>query len=298
MDMDWYRRPELKRRAKNSLRHNYWKCIVVALLLFLLLPSNDNIRNNKTNSYDSYSYNSTSYNNRTSQIISTYTTLSTHPQTHIFRYSCIALVNCIEFILRYSHNATINNIIGLMLIFSILFIYLFIIPLLQVGCYDFFLENAKSGNAGIRQVFHPFKNNFETAALTMFLKNLFLSLWFLLGVVVPYAIFLFSNSLLALPCFLLLVLPIMKFYEYRMIPYILADRPDLKRKEVFEQTKLLMKDQKMRLFLLDLSFLGWNILSALTLYIAGYFYVNPYRYATEAEFYLDLKREWEERLSP
>lgn len=132
----------------------------------------------------------------------------------------------------------------------------------------------------------------------MFLKNLFLFFW-TLGVL--YAIILFLNSpltlLLALPSLLLLVLPIMKYYEYRMIPYILADRPDLKQKEVFEQTKLLMKEQKMRLFLLDLSFLGWNVLSSLTLHIAGYFYVHPYRYATEAEFYLDLKGEWEERLS-
>lgn len=83
MDMDWYRRPELKRRAKDSLKHNYWKCIVVGLLLFLLLPYGS-ILNDKTNSYDSYSYNNNSYNNRTSQIISTYRTLSAYPQEYIY----------------------------------------------------------------------------------------------------------------------------------------------------------------------------------------------------------------------
>lgn len=288
MDMDWYRRPELKRRAKDSLKHNYWKCIVVGLLLFLLLPCGS-ILNNMTNSYNSNSYNSNSYNNnsynnnsynnRTSQIISTYRTLSTYPQEYI--YSALKGIYFVP-----------------ILVFFFLLIYLLTIPVLRVGCCNFFLENSKRGNAEIRQVFHPFKNNFLTTALTMFLKNLFLFFW-TLGVL--YVIILFLNSpltlLLALPSLLLLVLPIMKYYEYRMIPYILADRPDLKQKEVFEQTKLLMKEQKMRLFLLDLSFLGWNILSSLTLHIAGYFYVNPYRYATEAEFYLDLKREWEERLS-
>ncbi|MDE7270513.1 MAG: DUF975 family protein [Acetatifactor sp.] len=294
MDMDWYGRPELKRRAKKSLRHNYWKCIVVALLLFLILPYN-NTQNNRTNSYDSYSY-----NNRTSQIISTYTytSLGAHPQKYVYA----ALMKGMGFLLYYANSPAMeDNIILMLIIFSVL-IYLLIIPLLQVGCYNFFLENAKSGNAGIRQVFRPFKNNFRTAALTMFLKNLFLFLWTLLGVGIPYIMLLFANNLLtlllALLCFVLIVLPIMKSYEYRMIPYILADRPDLKRKEVFEQTKLLMNDQKMRLFLLDLSFLGWHILSSLTFRIPGYFYVNPYRYATEAEFYLDLKRKWEERLSP
>ena len=45
------------------------------------------------------------------------------------------------------------------------------------------------------------------------------------------------------------------------------------------------------LFVLDLSFIGWQILSGLTFGILGIFYVNPYIYATKAELYLALKRD-------
>ncbi|MDD6580855.1 MAG: DUF975 family protein, partial [Lachnospiraceae bacterium] len=47
--------------------------------------------------------------------------------------------------------------------------------------------------------------------------------------------------------------------------------------------------QKWNAFVLDLSFIGWHILSAFTLGILGVFYVMPYYYQTSAELYLTLK---------
>ena len=52
-----------------------------------------------------------------------------------------------------------------------------------------------------------------------------------------------------------------KTYEYRMIPYILAENPRIKRKEAFKLSKQMMKGNKWRTFVVDLSFVGWNILS-------------------------------------
>lgn len=49
--------------------------------------------------------------------------------------------------------------------------------------------------------------------------------------------------------------------------------------------------RKMDLFVLDLSFIGWGILSALTLNILGILYVIPYQYAAKAFAYEEIKEE-------
>lgn len=47
---------------------------------------------------------------------------------------------------------------------------------------------------------------------------------------------------------------------------------------------------KWNAFVLSLSFLGWEILSVLTLGLLDLFYVRPYVEATYAELYLALKQ--------
>ena len=74
-----------------------------------------------------------------------------------------------------------------------------------------------------------------------------------------------------------------------MAPYILADRPELSGTEVLTLSRQMMNGHKWKTFVLDLSFLGWNILSALTFGLLGVFYVNPYRQCTNTELYRELK---------
>ncbi len=90
---------------------------------------------------------------------------------------------------------------------------------------------------------------------------------------------------------LLLIVPgIIKSFSYMMTPYILADYPELSYNQAIEKSMAMMKGNKMKLFLLILSFLGWIILSFLTLGI-GIFWVSPYMYQSMAAFYEDLKAE-------
>lgn len=77
----------------------------------------------------------------------------------------------------------------------------------------------------------------------------------------------------------------MKSFEYKMIAYILAENPQISRKRAFELSRQMMDGQKWDAFVLDLSFIGWNILSIITFGIVGVLYVNPYMNATWAEFY-------------
>ena len=90
---------------------------------------------------------------------------------------------------------------------------------------------------------------------------------------------------------LLLVVPgIIKAYEYSMIPYLLAENPNLSASEAFSLSKQMTTGQKMDLFVLDLSFLGWIILGAICCGI-GLLFVQPYPEATKAEVYLILKQK-------
>lgn len=90
---------------------------------------------------------------------------------------------------------------------------------------------------------------------------------------------------------LLLIIPgIIKQYSYSMTPYILNDNPELSGNAAIEKSMEMMQGNKWRLFLLDLSFIGWMILSILTLGIAM-LWVLPYMIQTRAAFYETLKAE-------
>ena len=82
---------------------------------------------------------------------------------------------------------------------------------------------------------------------------------------------------------------IVKSYEYRMIPYIMAEHPELSYKEAFRMSKEMMQGNKWSAFVLDLSFLGWHILGIMTLGILEIFYVAPYVAMTDAYLYKTLK---------
>lgn len=159
-------------------------------------------------------------------------------------------------------------IITMVLIMLITFIIRTLIynPIL-VGKNNFFM-GIREGQRSVGDIFLLFSNSkFIKPAITMFFMDLFIFLWTL--------------------C---LVIPgIIKSYEYRMIPYILAENPEIDRSRAFELSKHMMDGQKWEAFVLDLSFIGWNLLSSITLGILGIFYVNPYIESTNAELYAVLR---------
>ena len=53
----------------------------------------------------------------------------------------------------------------------------------------------------------------------------------------------------------------------------------------------MMKGNKWRTFVLDLSFIGWNILSVFTFGLLNILYVNPYKASTLAELYMVLRNQ-------
>ena len=87
---------------------------------------------------------------------------------------------------------------------------------------------------------------------------------------------------------LLFIIPgIIAGYSYAMTNYILAEHPELTASEAIEQSKAMMTGNRWRLFCLQFSFIGWDLLCALTLGI-GNLWLRPYKQAAEASFYREV----------
>ena len=159
--------------------------------------------------------------------------------------------------------------IATVVILIVLVAKVFVGNLLKMGGYRFFILN-QPAQPGIGTLLDGFRSgHYVNIVLTMFLRDLFTALWSLL-----------------------LVVPgIVKHYEYLMVPYIIAENPAMDYKEAFQISKQMMDGEKMEAFIMDLSFLGWYLLSAVTCGLLAIFYVNPYVQASFAEMYTFNKQK-------
>ena len=159
--------------------------------------------------------------------------------------------------------------IATVVILIVLVAKVFVGNLLKMGGYRFFILN-QTAQPGIGTLLDGFRSgHYVNIVLTMFLRDLFTALWSLL-----------------------LVVPgIVKHYDYLMVPYIIAENPAMDYKEAFQISKQMMDGEKMEAFIMDLSFLGWYLLSAVTCGLLAIFYVNPYVQASFAEMYTFNKQK-------
>lgn len=160
--------------------------------------------------------------------------------------------------------AIVAGILGIVILLGSLVKILVMNPL-EVGCRAFFLHNS-SAPASLNDVGSGFLD-WGRNTWAMFLRDLFTFLWTLLFIVPG----------------------IVKGYSYRLVPYLMAEDASLRGTDAITLSKKLMNGHKWRAFVLDLSFLGWEILSGLTAGLLGIFYVNPYKYATDAELYRAIR---------
>ncbi len=87
---------------------------------------------------------------------------------------------------------------------------------------------------------------------------------------------------------LLFIIPgIIAAFRYSMAFYIMDDNPNIGIMEAIERSKEMMNGNKGRLFCLEISFIGWALLSILTCGI-GFFALLPYVQAAVAAFYLEI----------
>lgn len=146
---------------------------------------------------------------------------------------------------------------------------LFILALpLTWGYQTLFLGAVRGGEATAKDMFEGYnKEQFSRVLTTTLLYYVYVFLWSLL----------------------LLIPGCIKSYSYAMTPYILKDNPEMKNNAAIEESMRMMDGHKLELFLLDLSFIGWAILSILTCCI-GFLWLVPYMNMARVNFYEDLKK--------
>ena len=74
-----------------------------------------------------------------------------------------------------------------------------------------------------------------------------------------------------------------------MAIFIMLDNPDTEPLEALRKSKEMMIGHKMEFFVLQLSFIGWVLLSILTLGV-GTLWLMPYMEVTNAKYYDKLKQ--------
>lgn len=140
---------------------------------------------------------------------------------------------------------------------------------IRVGNARYYMEN-RVRETKVSRLFFAFKNGrYSNNVWVMFLYDLYIFGWTLL----------------------LIVPGIIKSFEYMLVPYLLAENPNLERKRVFELSRQMMDGHKKEAFVLGFSFFGWMFLSAFTMGVLNTFYVAPYMEATYAEYYMRLRIE-------
>ena len=137
---------------------------------------------------------------------------------------------------------------------------------LQLGYARFLLKQHDGKTLDFNDLFSQF-DRFGTGFAQDFLRTLYTFLWSLL----------------------LIVPGIIAALSYAMTPFILEEHPELTASEAIARSKTLMDGHKMDLFILNLTFLGWDILCALTANI-GNLFLNPYKNAAYAVFYREISQ--------
>lgn len=135
---------------------------------------------------------------------------------------------------------------------------------MTLGYFQFFQNLVRKEEAEVNTLF-VHKEKLWHGFCINFLQGLYIVLWTL--------------------CF---IIPgIMAAYSYGMAHFIANDHPEMSASEVLTASKVMMDGNRWRLFCLEISFIGWGILSAFTLGL-GSFVLHPYMETAIAHFYQDL----------
>ena len=82
---------------------------------------------------------------------------------------------------------------------------------------------------------------------------------------------------------------IIKKYSYFLVPYIVAENPDIDTNKAITLSRKIMDGHKMECFKLELTFIGWWLLGTCTFGLSEMLFTNPYKEATMVEYYVYLR---------
>lgn len=255
-------RKQLKETGKNLFRKNYWYSVIVAFLMaFTGTASSGSVNFNFDFSSDSYSSDAEMAGD-----------MFGNGGTSAFFDEFFGGGNIDAFLDEFIHESI--GIVLILILFAVIAVGAvlgyFIFNSFRCGGIRYFLKSRKNQPAEIKEVFENLKDktNINIAKVT-FSRDITVFLWSLL----------------------FLIPGIIKHYEYWAVDYILAVRPDIDKSEAKRLSKAIMDGNKFELYILEWSFVGWELLTIFTMGLLNIFYVNPYKQATYAEYFSQLRLE-------
>ena len=270
-------RAELKQRAKDALKRNYWKIVLVTFLAVILYS------NISATTAVSGGSETTVSEDRTVTIRAEYP-----GNDESFYYESVpdtdsGFIDRVIRSLDAEMDPTDMMIFRISIVVIFIMVYLFLcafvytlIALLSnpfyIGVCRFMLKSVDD-KAEVKEVAYGFDHSYKNVVKTMFCMDLKVFAWSLLFIIPG----------------------IYKKYQYRMVPYILAEHPDMDYKEVLQMSSDIMDGQKWKSFVLDLSFIPWHMLGLITCGTVEVFFVSPYVYLTHAALCRRLFELWEDK---
>ena len=260
--MMWTRK-ELKERAKEALKRNYWKIVLVSLIGMLIGGGlgSSGISGGGSDIHDMASDNVKEH-------------FTEHENDDVDWEGAEAVLDDIQMDIRPQDIVAVAFTVIVVLIVAAIVLAIgialdvLLLNPVQVGINRFMVKSLDD-TARIAEVGYTFDHNYKNGVKVMFFKDLYVVLWSLLFIVPG----------------------IYKAYQYRMVPYILGENPDMTYQEVLQRSKDMMDGHKWDAFVLDLSFILWHMLGGITCGLAEIFYVAPYVNLTDAALYSRLSRK-------
>lgn len=262
-------RAQLKDKAKVTFKRNYWKTVLISFLLAVIVGSGAG------NSGINFKFNDNNAPGMEWEMLGHMEDGELQASDEVEEFLA-EIDNAKKLIENETSTAKLAGIIvGIVVTVLVvaavaiaiaILINAFLINPLVVGIRKFFVSNLNT-EAQAKELGFGFDHNYKNTVKTMFFRDLYTFLWSLLFIIPG----------------------IVKAYEYRMIPYLITENPELTKEEAFALSKQMMNGQKWNAFVLDLSFIGWRILGAMTFGILNVFYVDPYKNMTDAALFEALK---------
>lgn len=260
-------RKALKRQARASLKRNYWAAIIVCFLVCF-------VAGEFTESMDFIHRNADSVTNGALLMAVGGVAGESPPPGDTAGLVLAILFDAATTSQDWLFRMLAGGLFLLAALVMLTFRFLVGGPL-RVGARRFFLRN-QTEKADFGELFAPIREKrWLHTVWVMFCRDAFV--WALYLLVIP---------------------GIIADYTYRMVPYLLAERSDLSRKEVFLLSKQMMKGNRWRMFLFDLTLIPWRILSCFTLGLSGIFWANSYILSAEAQAYMALRAALPENAFP
>ncbi len=165
---------------------------------------------------------------------------------------------------------TVSTIITILAVLAVI-LMIVVGGVVETGYARYNMEMVNGAPSGIRDLFTDF-SRWGTCLLMQIIRSI---------------IILIGSILLVVP-------GIIASYGMRMAPFILAEHPDYTGWQAIKESWDMMKGHKWRFFCLEISFIGWAILSGIICGI-GLLWLTPYRYASYSIFYLELAGDYYSR---